>query len=54
MVGQNQIHATGTGLETRNVPEEDWITLSPGDVLGVWVNGFGVYPLGEVNFTSCR
>jgi hypothetical protein len=36
LVGQNQVLVQGQGLETADVAEEDWITVQPGDRLGIY------------------
>lgn len=36
LVGQNEVMTQGTGVETYDVPDYDWIQVQPGDGLAVW------------------
>ena len=36
IVGQNIVFTKGTGVETVDVPESDWIVVQPDDRLGTW------------------
>ena len=50
IVGNNQYWTKGVGVESYVVPEYDWITVKPGDVIGVWEPRSN---RAEISYTPC-